>query len=71
MNNIPAPDPEQLDIVLNAAENYLLYLKRIKPLKNVRVDGVVFDTITPLELQEYISDIENSIALLDQYLQVA
>jgi hypothetical protein len=58
-------DPESLQIVLNAADNYLLYLKRIKPLKHVRIDGIVFDEITPGELQEYTSEIETAIARLD------
>jgi hypothetical protein len=58
-------DPESLQIVLNAADNYLLYLKRIKPLKHVRIDGIVFDEITPRELQEYTGEIETAIARLD------
>jgi hypothetical protein len=66
-----APDSEQLDIVLGAAENYLLYLQRIKPLKNVRIDGVVFDIITPEELREYTTEIDEAIKALDVYVQAA
>jgi hypothetical protein len=61
-------DRGSLDTILDAAENYLLYLKRIKPLKNVRIDGVVFDLITPEELGEYTGEIETAIMTGDTIL---